>query len=149
VVSSSASFRCASRRSGAAACFATLLAYLKADDHVLVPDNVYGPVRGFCNGFLERFGVHSTFYDPLIGEGIAGLVRDNTRVIYLESPGSLTFEIQDVPAIVAVAKGRGIVTMLDNTWAAPLFLNQNGSPKLLLVGCRAICSPRQMDRMRC
>jgi cystathionine beta-lyase len=108
--------------SGAAACFATLLAYLKAGDHVLVPDNVYGPVRGFCNGFLERFGVHSTFYDPLIGEGIAGLVRDNTRVIYLESPGSLTFEIQDVPAIVAVAKGRGIVTMLDNTWAAPLFL---------------------------
>jgi cysteine-S-conjugate beta-lyase len=108
--------------SGSAACFATLLAYLRAGDHVLVPDSVYGPVRGFCNNFLQRFGVASTFYDPLIGDGIAGLVRDNTRVLYLESPGSLTFEVQDVPAIVAVAKARGITTMLDNTWAAPLFL---------------------------
>jgi cysteine-S-conjugate beta-lyase len=108
--------------SGAAACFASLLAFLRAGDHVLVPDSVYGPVRGFCNGFLERFGVQTSFYDPLIGAGIAGSLRDNTRVIYLESPGSLTFEIQDVPAIVAVAKARGITTMLDNTWAAPLFL---------------------------
>jgi cystathionine beta-lyase len=108
--------------SGAAACFATLLAYVRAGDHVLVPDSVYGPVRGFCNGFLQRFGVESSFYDPLIGAGIAALVRDKTRVIYLESPGSLTFEVQDVPAIVAVAKARGIATMLDNTWSSPLFL---------------------------
>ena len=108
--------------SGAAACFATLLAFVKAGDHVLMTDSVYGPVRGFCNGFLQRFGVATTFYDPRIGADIAGLIRENTRVIYLESPGSLTFEVQDVPAIVAVAKARGITTILDNTWAAPLFL---------------------------
>lgn len=108
--------------SGAAACFASLLAFVKAGDHVLMTDSVYGPVRAFCNGFLQRFGVATTFYDPRIGGDIAGLIRDNTRIIYLESPGSLTFEVQDVPAIVAVAKARGITTLLDNTWAAPLFL---------------------------
>jgi cystathionine beta-lyase len=78
-------------------------------------------VRTFCGGFLKRFGVETTYYDPMIGAGIAALVRDNTKVIYLESPGSITFEVQDVPAIVAVAKARGIATMLDNTWASPLF----------------------------
>jgi cysteine-S-conjugate beta-lyase len=83
---------------------------------------VYGPVRAFCIGFLKRFGVATTFYDPRIGADIAGLILDSTRVIYLESPGSLTLEVQDVPAIVAVAKARGITTLLDNTWAAPLFL---------------------------
>jgi cystathionine beta-lyase len=108
--------------SGAAACAASLLAFLRAGDHVLVPDSVYGPVRAFCHHFLNRFGVTTTFYDPLIGAGIDTHIRDNTRVIYLESPGSLTFEVQDVPAIVAAAKVRGITTMLDNTWAAPLFL---------------------------
>jgi cystathionine beta-lyase len=107
--------------SGAASCFAAILAFVKAGDHVLVTDSVYGPVRAFCTGFLERFGVATTFYDPHIGGAIAGLIRDNTRVIYLESPGSLTFEVQDVPAIVAVAKNRGITTIIDNTWAAPLF----------------------------
>ena len=85
-------------------------------------DSVYGPVRGFCTGFLARFGVETTFYDPLIGAGIAALIRPNTKIVYLESPGSLTFEVQDVPAIVAVAKARGVTTMLDNTWAAPMFL---------------------------
>ncbi len=108
--------------SGAAACFASLLAFLKAGDHVLMTDSVYGPVRAFCSGFLQRFGVGTTFYDPRIGADIGGLIRENTRVVYLESPGSLTFEVQDVPAIIAVAKARGITTMLDNTWAAPLFL---------------------------
>jgi cysteine-S-conjugate beta-lyase len=107
--------------SGAAACNASLLAFLKAGDHVLMTDSVYGPVRVFCNGFLQRFGVSTTYYDPLIGAGIADLIQDNTRIIYLESPGSLTFEVQDVPAIVTAAKARGITTMLDNTWAAPLF----------------------------
>jgi cystathionine beta-lyase len=107
--------------SGAAACFASLLAFLKAGDHALVPDSVYGPVRNFCNNFLRRFGVETTFYDPLIGAAIDGLIRDNTRAIYLESPGSLTFEVQDTPAIVAAAKARGIPTIIDNTWAAPLF----------------------------
>ena len=107
--------------SGAAACHAALLAFLKAGDHVLIPDAVYGPVRNFANTFLQRYGVAVTFYDPLVGAEIAGLIRDTTRVLYLESPGSLTFEVQDVPAMVAVAKARGLVTMLDNTWAAPLF----------------------------
>ena len=107
--------------SGSAACFAAILAFVKAGDHVLMVDSVYGPVRAFARGFLQRFGVATTFYDPLIGAGIADLVQPNTRLIYLESPGSQTFEIQDVPAIVAVAKPRGIATVLDNTWAAPMF----------------------------
>jgi cystathionine beta-lyase len=108
--------------SGAAACFTALLAYLQAGDHVLVPDSVYGPVRNFTTGFLARFGVTHDFYDPTIGAGIDALIKPTTKVIYLESPGSLTFEVQDVPAIVAVAKARGIATMLDNTWGSPLFL---------------------------
>jgi cystathionine beta-lyase len=107
--------------SGAAACFASILAFVKAGDHVLVTDSVYGPVRGFATGFLERFGVAATFYDPRIGGGIDKLIQDNTRLIYLESPGSLTFEVQDVPAIVARAKARGVRTVIDNTWAAPLY----------------------------
>ncbi len=107
--------------SGAAACFAALMAFLRGGDHALVPDNVYGPVRNFANNFLSHFGVAVTFYDPLIGAGISGHIRDNTRAIYLESPGSLTFEVQDVQAIVAAAKARGIPTLFDNTWAAPLF----------------------------
>ena len=107
--------------SGAAACFASILAFVKAGDHILVTDSVYGPVRTFCTGFLERFGVATTFYDPLAGGGIDALIRPNTRLIYMESPGSLTFEVQDVPAIVACAKARGITTAIDNTWAAPLF----------------------------
>jgi cysteine-S-conjugate beta-lyase len=108
--------------SGVSACIAALLAYLKAGDHVLVPDNVYGPVRQFTTGFLARFGVAYDFYDPMVGAGIAALLKPNTKVIYLESPGSLTFEVQDVPAIVAVAKARGLTTMIDNTWGSPLFL---------------------------
>jgi cystathionine beta-lyase len=112
--------------SGAAACYVALLAFLKAGDHVLLPDSVYGPVRAFAGGFLARFGVSATFYDPLIGAGISDLVQDNTRVIYLESPGSHTFEVQDVPAILAVAKARGLVTLCDNTWAAPLFFKPLG-----------------------
>ncbi len=108
--------------SGAAACYSALLAFVKAGDHVLVTDSVYGPVRAFCNNFLARFGVETTFYNPEMGEGIAALFRPNTKLIYLESPGSLTFEIQDVPAIVKLAKSRKIKTALDNTWAAPLFL---------------------------
>jgi len=108
--------------SGAAACFASILGFVAAGDHVLMVDSVYGPVRNFCTGFLARFGVETTFYDPLIGAGLAALIRPNTKIVYLESPGSLTFEIQDVPAIVSAAKARGVTTMLDNTWGAPMFL---------------------------
>jgi cysteine-S-conjugate beta-lyase len=115
--------------SGAAACYAAILAFVKAGDHILVTDSVYGPVRGFCTHFLARFGVETTFYDPTVGEGMAGLIRPNTRLIYLESPGSLTFEVQDTPAIVKLAKARKIKTVFDNTWAAPLYC------KPLALGC--------------
>lgn len=108
--------------SGVAAMSSVLLALLSPGDHLLVPDSAYDPTRNFANGMLKRMGVATTFYDPLIGADIASLCRDETRVILLESPGSLTFEVQDIPAIVAVAKARGIDTILDNTWATPLLL---------------------------
>jgi cystathionine beta-lyase len=107
--------------SGAASCIAAILAFVKAGDHILVTDSVYGPVRAFCTGFLARFGVATDFYDPRVGAGIEKLIRAETRLVYMESPGSLTFEVQDVPAIVTAAKARGIRTVIDNTWAAPLY----------------------------
>ena len=106
--------------SGMAACATAILATVKAGDHVLLPDNVYQPVRLLAGGLLKDFGVESTFYDPLIGAGIAALVRANTRLIYCESPGSQTMEMADTPAIVGVAKARGIRTAFDNTWGTPL-----------------------------
>ncbi|RYY24961.1 MAG: cystathionine beta-lyase [Sphingomonadales bacterium] len=108
--------------SGVAAMSSVLLALLSPGDHLLIPDSAYDPTRNFANGMLRRMGVSTSFYDPLIGAGIADLCQDNTRVILMESPGSLTFEVQDIPAIVAVAKARGIATILDNTWATPLLL---------------------------
>jgi cysteine-S-conjugate beta-lyase len=107
--------------SGLAAVTAALLGCVKVGDHVLMADHVYGPARAFATTFLKRMGVETTFYDPMIGAGIGDLIRDNTSVVYMESPGSLTFEVQDVPAIVAAAKARGVATLLDNTWASPLF----------------------------
>jgi len=107
--------------SGLAACGLSLLAFVEHGAHVLIPDSVYGPTRNFATRFLRRFGVETTFYDPLLGRWIEALVRPNTRVIYLESPGSLTFEIQDVPAITEVARRKGIATLMDNTWATPLY----------------------------
>jgi cystathionine beta-lyase len=92
----------------------------KTGDHVMLPDNVYQPVRVFAGGFLEDFGVASTFYDPAAGAGIAALMKPNTRLLYLESPGSQTMEMSDTPALVAAAKARGIRTAFDNTWATPL-----------------------------
>lgn len=106
--------------SGVAAVSAALLSVLSPGDELLLADSVYDPTRSFANGFLKRFGVATRFYDPLIGGGIAGLIGDHTRAIFMESPGSLTFEVQDVPAIVAAARARGVVTLLDNTWATPL-----------------------------
>ena len=107
--------------SGLAAVSAALLAVLKPGDHLLMVDTVYEPTRGVCDGFLARIGVETTYYEPMIGAGIAALIRPNTRAIYLESPGSLTFETQDIPAIVAAAKARNCLTLIDNTWATPLF----------------------------
>jgi cystathionine beta-lyase len=114
-------FRAVALPSGCAAITAAILAFVRAGDHVLIADHVYGPTRSLANGFLKRFGVETTFYDPMIGAGIAGLLRENTRILFMESPGSLTFEVQDTPALVAAAQARGVVTIIDNTWAAPLF----------------------------
>lgn len=107
--------------SGVAAVSAALLSVLSPGDELLLADSVYDPTRSFATGFLARFGVTTRFYDPMIGGGIADLIDENTRAIFMESPGSLTFEVQDVPAITAIARDRGITTLLDNTWATPLF----------------------------
>jgi len=109
--------RCFVVCSGLAAVTTPLLAWLKAGDHCLMPDHVYGPARNFCNGFLTRFGVETTFYTPEIDEaGIAALMRPNTTVVYTESPGSHTFEVQDVPAIARAAHAGGAKVLMDNTW---------------------------------
>ncbi|WP_051187157.1 cystathionine beta-lyase [Sphingobium baderi] len=107
--------------SGVAAIACALMAVLRPGDQLLMTDSAYDPTRAFCEQVLRPFGVETVYYDPTIGAGIAGLLTERTRAIFLESPGSLTFEVQDVPAIVAVAKEKGIVTLIDNTWATPLF----------------------------
>jgi cystathionine beta-lyase len=107
--------------SGLAACAGALLAFLSSGDHVLMSDSVYGPTRNFAAGFLRRFGVSTTFFDPLLGSAVETLIRPETRIVYLESPGSLTFEVQDVPAISEKAHRRGITVVADNTWATPLY----------------------------
>ncbi len=114
-------FRAVALPSGAAAVYVAILGFVKPGDHLLMADTVYDPTRAFACGFLKRFGVETTFYDPLIGAGISDLIRDNTKLLFMESPGSLTFEVQDVPTLVAAAKSRGVTTILDNTWASPMF----------------------------
>ncbi len=106
--------------SGVSATAMALLSVLNPGDELLMADSAYDPTRGFCEGFLKRFGVSTRYYDPLTGSGIEALLGDRTRAIFLESPGSLTFEVQDVPAIVAVAKAHDLVTLIDNTWATSL-----------------------------
>lgn len=113
-------FKAIATGSGLSAITPAILSFLKTGDHLLMVDNVYGPVRDFCNHLLTRMGIEVEFYDPLIGAGIEKLCKANTAVIYMESPGSGSFEVQDVPAICKVAKGRGIVSIVDNTWAAGL-----------------------------
>jgi cystathionine beta-lyase len=108
-------------QTGLTAVVAPLLIFLSAGDHVLVVDNCYEPLRRFCDGMLRRLGITATYYDPQIGSGIRDLITPNTRMVYLESPGSLTFETQDVRAIAAVAADAGCWTAMDNTWASPLF----------------------------
>jgi cysteine-S-conjugate beta-lyase len=107
--------------SGLAAISTTLLAVLKAGDHLLVCDNAYRPTRNFCNGFLARYGIETTYFDPLSGAGIAGLFKPNTKAVVVEAPGSQSFEMPDLPAIAAVAHGRGALVIDDNTWATPLY----------------------------
>lgn len=109
--------------SGISAISETLLAFVQGGDHLLVCDNVYGPTLRFCREFLGKFGVQTDTVPGNAGADIADYLRPNTRLIFLESPGSNTFEIQDIPAITGIARERGIVTVLDNTWATPLFLD--------------------------
>jgi cysteine-S-conjugate beta-lyase len=107
--------------SGLTATTLPLLALCKTGDHVLVTDSVYFPTRRFCATTLARFGIDVEFYDPLIGAGIESLMRATTRVVFVESPGSLTFDVQDIPAIASVAHAHGAWVIADNTWATPLF----------------------------
>ncbi|WP_448205050.1 cystathionine beta-lyase [Azospirillum sp. sgz302134] len=113
-------FRAVNTASGLNAIATALLAFTKAGDHVLITDSAYGPTRRFANDSLASYGVEIQYFDPTIGAGIKELLKPNTSVVFLESPGSLTFEVQDVPAIAAAAKTVGATVMIDNTWATPL-----------------------------
>jgi cystathionine beta-lyase len=107
--------------SGLSAISTTLLAVMKAGDHLLVCDNAYRPTRNFCDGLLSRYGVETTYFDPLIGTAIAGLFKPNTRAVLVEAPGSQSFEMPDIPAVASVAHERGALVIDDNTWATPLY----------------------------
>ena len=107
--------------SGLAAISTTLLAVLKAGDHLLVCDNVYRPSRNFCDGVLARYGIETTYFDSLIGAGIEKLFKPNTRAVLLEAPGSQSFEMPDTPAIATIAHAHGALVIDDNTWATPLY----------------------------
>ncbi len=107
--------------SGLAAVTVPLLSFLAAGDHLLIVDSVYGPTRHFANTMLKRLGVEVEYYDPRVGGGIAALFRPNTKVVFTESPGSNTFEVQDIPAIAAACRKVGAIVMMDNTWATPLY----------------------------
>jgi cystathionine beta-lyase len=126
--------------SGLAAASVALLSVLKAGDHVLVTDSVYLPTRKFCDSLLARYGIRTSYYDPLIGGRIAALIEPATRAIFVESPGSLSFEMQDVPAIAAAAHAQGAVVLMDNTWASPLYFRafQNGVDLSIQSGTKYI-----------
>ena len=114
-------FRTRLCNSGLQAVTMPLLSCLSAGDHLLMVDTAYGPTRTFCDGTLRRLGVETTYYDPLVGGGIRELIRPNTRVVFVESPGSWTFEVQDIPAIAEEAHQAGALVVMDNTWASPLY----------------------------
>ena len=109
--------------SGLAAISTALIAIAGAGDHILVTDSVYRPTRNFCEGIFKRMGVETTYYDPLMGADIAKLFKPNTRAVFVEAPGSQSFEMQDIPAIADVAHAKGAVVLMDNTWATPLYFN--------------------------
>ena len=114
-------FNTVSMSSGLSALTSSLLAFLSTGDHVLITDSVYGPVRRFATSHLQRLGIEVTFYDPLIGGDIASLIQDNTKVVFVEAPGSLTFDMQDIPAISAAAHAAGALVFMDNTWGTPVY----------------------------
>ena len=107
--------------SGLAAISTALLAVAGSGDHILITDSVYRPTRTFCDGVLKRMGVETTYYDPLIGADIAKLFKPNTRAVFVEAPGSQSFEMQDIPAIAKLAHAKGALVLMDNTWATPLY----------------------------
>ncbi len=107
--------------SGLSAVSTALLAFVQSGDHILMVDSVYQPTRTFCDKMLSRLGIETTYYDPLIGERVSELIKSNTRLIFVESPGSQTFEVQDIPAISKVARAKNIWLLADNTWASPLY----------------------------
>ncbi|MFN5190460.1 MAG: trans-sulfuration enzyme family protein, partial [Burkholderiales bacterium] len=116
-------YRAMSFPSGLAAIAGAILSCVKSGDHILMTDGSYDPGRRFCDSVLKRLGVETTYYDPLIGEGIDALMRPNTTVVYTESPGSNTFEIQDIPAIAKIAHKHGAVVIMDNAWATGLLFD--------------------------
>ncbi|PAJ72568.1 cystathionine beta-lyase [Pseudoalteromonas sp. NBT06-2] len=107
---------CALYPCGTAAITQTILSFVKTGDHILMVDNAYEPTRDFCDKILKNMGVQITYYDPMIGEGIEALIQENTSILFLESPGSLTMEIQNVPTLTDIAHKHDMVVMLDNTW---------------------------------
>ena len=132
-----------------------LLSCLGAGDHLLVTNSVYRPTRNFCDTVLKRFGVETTYYDPLIGAGIAALMRPNTRAVFTESPGSQSFEMQDIPAIAEAAHRRDAIVLMDNTWATPLFYSphEHGADLAIEAGTkylggalRSAARPRLRER---
>jgi len=110
-------------QSGISAITNTLFAFTKSGDHILVCENVYGPTARFCDRILSKYNVRTTYVPAVVGADIAAFIRPETKLIFLESPGSNTFEIQDIPAVTKIARQKGIITVLDNTWATPLYLN--------------------------
>ena len=112
---------CVSVTAGLTAVTLALMGAAKAGDHVLVADNVYGPTRGFCDSVLIRYGVEVAYFDPMVGEGLAELMQPNTAAVMFEAPGSGTFEVPDIPAIARVARANGAISILDGTWATPVF----------------------------
>ena len=112
---------CVSVTAGLTAVTLALMGAAKAGGHVLVADNVYGPTRGFCDSVLTRYGVEVVYFDPMVGEGLAELMQPNTAAVMFEAPGSGTFEVPDIPAIAGVARAHGAISILDGTWATPVF----------------------------
>ena len=107
--------------SGLAAITTALLSAAGSGDHVLVTDSVYRPTRNFCDGLFKRLGVTTTYYDPLVGAGISKLIQPNTKVVFVEAPGSQSFEMQDIPTIAQAAHAKGALVLMDNTWATPIY----------------------------
>ncbi|WP_075215900.1 cystathionine beta-lyase [Mongoliimonas terrestris] len=126
--------------SGLSAVTTAILAVAGAGDHILVVDSVYAPARRFCDGMAKRLGIETTYYDPALGAEIESLIRPNTRAIYTETPGSLTFELQDIDALAAVARRHNLLVVTDNTWATPLFYKPlaHGADISLMAGTKYV-----------